>query len=392
MLGGDPKIKSLLTLQHITPYTKAIRSVYAAAMQTSRLKKAIPKIDLVMDRLIAVIEEKRSSGPVDLQDLCVRLSLDVIGIVALDIHLGGLDGSTRLHEAILDAGIVVSQVCMDLPKQMYYKFFPFSKGAQMQRKTVNRLLDEWKKLAKAVREKEDPVDGEEPMWYTLRNTIDPDTGAPLGDKELTTEIATVVIGGMYTTGHQLAWILAYLAADDEIVNRLLEELHDYGLFGPHGQNVDIEILGQLSYLNAIVKEGMRIAHITFLHGFRITKEDTVIMGYRIPKGTELGVPGNRWVGADEDWSDPWVFRPERWLTGEDLSRKRYFPFSYGPRDCAGQKLAMLEMRMAIIRLIKRFRFRLKKPLSELTQRTRSGFSTEAVDGIWVEVSPRSPST
>ena len=389
MLGGDPKIESLLTLPHITPYTKAIRSVYAAAMQTKSLRKTIPKIDSVMDGLIAVIEEKRNSGPVDLQDLCVKLTLDAIGIVALDIHLGGLDGSTHLHEAILDSGLVFMQMRLDPVKQMYYKLFPFSKGAKMQRKVANRLLDEWKKLAKAVREKEDPTDGEEHMWYALRNTVDPDTGALLSDKELAAEIATVVAAGMYTTGHQLAWILAYLAEHDEIVNRLLEEFRDHQLFGPHSRDVDFEILGQLSYLNATVKEGMRVAHINYLHGYRITEEDTVVMGYRIPKGTELCVAGNRWIGADEDWSDPEVFRPERWLTGEDLSKKRYFPFGYGPRDCSGQKLAMLEMRMAIIRLITQYQFRLKKPLSELTQKTRSGIGTEAVDGIWMEVTPRS---
>ena len=392
MLGGDPKIKSLLTLEHSTPYTKAIRSVYAAAMQTSRLRKTIPKIDSVMDGLIAVIEEKRNSGPMDLQDLCVKLTLDAIGIVALDIHLGGLDGSTHLHEAMLDVGLVFMQMDLDPLKQMYYKLFPFWKGTQMQRKVANRLLDEWKKLVKTVREKEDPADGDEPMWYALRNTVDPDAGAPLSDKKLIAEIATVVAAGMYTTGHQLAWILAYLAEHDEIVNRLLEEFRDHQLFGPHSRDVDFEILGQLSYLNATVKEGMRVSHIGYMHGTRVTEEDTVVMGYRIPKGIKIGVAGNRWIGVDEDWSDPEVFRPERWLTGEDLSKKRYFPFGYGPRDCVGQKLAMLEMRMAIIRLITRYQFRLKKPLSELNQKTRSGISTEAVDGIWMEVTPRSLST
>ena len=149
------------------------------------------------------------------------------------------------------------------------------------------------------------------MWYTLRNTIDPDTGTPLGDKELASEIGTVVIAGMYTTGHQLAWILAYLAAQEDVVDRLLEEFHDHGLFGPHAQNANTEILGQLSYLNAVVKEGMRIAHITFLHGLRITKEDTVIMGYRIPKGTELCVPRQQM-----DRSRRGLERPRGIQTGE----------------------------------------------------------------------------
>ena len=395
MVGNDPTAKSMLGSQRITPYTRAIRAVYTSAMQTNRLKTAIPKVDAVLDALIDVIEKRRGGGgggAVDLQEVCVKMTLDAIGTVALDTNLGGLDGSRHLYEAIIDVGHVMSQTAGDPLKRMYYKLFPHSEGAQNRLATIDRLSNEWKKLVKAVREKEDPVDGEEPMWYTLRNVIDPDTGAPLNDKGMISEIGTMVMAGMHTTGHQLAWILAYLAAHDHVTDRLLKELRENGLYGSHSVDVDFEILGKLSYLNAVIKEGMRIAHIIMVHINRVVAEDMVIMGYRVPKGTFLCIPGNRWIGADQDWKDHEAFRPERWLSGEDLSNKRYFPFLYGPRDCAGQKLAMLEMRMAIIRLITRYRFRLKKPLSELTNKTKSGISTEAIGGIWMDVSPRTVST
>ena len=392
MIGNDPTAKSMLMFQHITPYTKAIRAVYASAMQTSRLKTAIPKIDTALEGMIDVIEKRRRDGAVDLQELCVKLTLDAIGAVALDINLGGLDGSRHLQEAMIDVGHVMSNAVADPLKRMYYKLFPHSEGAKHRRATINRLSDEWKKLVEAVREKEDPVDGDEPMWYTLRNTIDPDTGALLTDKEMISEIGTIIMAGMHTTGHQLAWILAYLAAHDRVTDKLLEELRENGLCDSPSVDVDFEVLGKLSYLNAVIKEGMRIAHVVLLHINRVVVEDTVIMGYRVPKGTRLRIPGNRWIGADEDWEDHQAFRPERWLSGEDTSKKRYFPFSYGPRDCAGQKLAMLEMRMAIIRLMTRYRFGLKKPLGELTSKTRSGLSTEAIGGIWLDVVPRAAST
>ena len=81
------------------------------------------------------------------------------------------------------------------------------------------------------------------MWYALRNAIDPDKGAPLSKKKLTTEIASVVMASLYRAGHQLGWILVYLAAEDEIVKRLLEQFRDHGLFGPHSEDVvDTEIL------------------------------------------------------------------------------------------------------------------------------------------------------
>ena len=392
MVDNDPTAKSMLTFQHITPYTRAIRAVYTSAMQTSRLKAAIPKVDAVLEGLIDVIEERRRDGSVDLQELCVKLTLDAIGTVALDTNLGGLDGSRHLQEAMIDVGHVMSRTAADPLKRMYYKLFPNSEGARHRRATIDRLSDEWKKLVAAVMEKEDPVDGDEPMWYALKNTIDPDTGAPLTDREMISEIGTIIMAGMHTTGHQLAWTLAYLAAHDHVTDKLLAELRENGLCGSPSVDVDFELLGKLSYLNAVIKEGMRIAHVIMVHINRVVVEDMAIMGYRIPKGTFLCVPGNRWIGADEDWEDHEAFRPERWLSGEDVSKKRYFPFLYGPRDCAGQKLAMLEMRMAIIRLVTRYRFGLKKPIGELTNKTRSGISTEAIGGIWMDVVPRAVAT
>jgi len=62
------------------------------------------------------------------------------------------------------------------------------------------------------------------------------------------------------------------------------------------------------------------------------------------------------------YSDPYLFQPERWIadpatgfTPEDVSRaqRAFFPFHLGPCNCAGQKLATLEMLLTIARTLYR---------------------------------------
>lgn len=44
------------------------------------------------------------------------------------------------------------------------------------------------------------------------------------------------------------------------------------------------------------------------------------------------------------WSEPTLFRPERFLSGNDNATQpeAYFPFGAGPRRCIGQRFALME--------------------------------------------------
>jgi hypothetical protein len=65
------------------------------------------------------------------------------------------------------------------------------------------------------------------------------------------------------------------------------------------------------------------------------------------------------------FEDPWEFCPERWIVDEinssekvALARSAFFPFSYGPASCVGQKLAMQELLITIGRVLYRMDMRL----------------------------------
>lgn len=337
--------------------------------------------------MIEIIEKTRQKGPIDFQDLCVAVTLDAIGAAAFERTLGGLEGS-RIPKGIRDASRR-GRVLMHNPLLgLYNKFFPNSNFARETREMTDILKDEWDNLTREIMARPDPPEGETPIWYNIKTVVEPDTNERLPYETLRSEVATIVLTGMDTTGHQLSWILGMLAAHPNIVNEILDELKEHQLYGPNSRDVEFEDLTSLPYLNAVIKEGFRVVTVV-PGGFpRFLPRDMTLLGYRLPKGTMVNYPGNRALNTVKEWGDPDVVRPERWLAGEDMSSKYFHMFSFGPRDCVGQKLAMLEIRLAIVTILSKYRLSTDKSFGDILENAINTGLIESKGGMWLEVSPR----
>lgn len=108
--------------------------------------------------------------------------------------------------------------------------------------------------------------------------------------------------------------------------------------------VDESHLSKLRYLDAVVKETMRLHPAFPLLIPRRPTEDTEIQGYSIPKNTTIFI--NVWAMHRNPslWDNPLEFKPQRFLDGTtecDFSGKdlKYLPFGSGRRICPGLPLA-----------------------------------------------------
>jgi len=79
------------------------------------------------------------------------------------------------------------------------------------------------------------------------------------------------------------------------------------------------------------------------------------------------------------WPEPDAFKPERWQedAAKTCARDGYFPFSSGPRVCAGAGFAMVEGVLLLAMLVRAFRFELVDektpvPVAHLTVRAKNG--------------------
>jgi len=80
----------------------------------------------------------------------------------------------------------------------------------------------------------------------------------------------------------------------------------------------------------------------------------------IPEETQLTLHTYSIQRDARNFYRPDAFLPERWLSegapAGEHNTDAFFPFSYGPANCVGKNLALMEMRMLLTWVLRRFRF------------------------------------
>lgn len=208
-----------------------------------------------------------------------------------------------------------------------------------------------------------------------------DEGQPMSDRQLRDEVVTLFIGGFETTSIALSWALHALATHPEVDHRLHEELRrELG-----DRPASLEDLPKLTYLDAFLKESLRLYPPAWVIG-REAVEDSTICGHPIRASTSVFIPIFQ-VHLDERWyPEPGVFRPERWLGDlpKTLPRMAWIPFGGGPRACIGDAFAKMEMSLILATWLRRFRF---EPTSEAPV-SQPAFLLRPKHGVSLRVLPR----
>lgn len=157
-----------------------------------------------------------------------------------------------------------------------------------------------------------------------------------------------------------------LAMHPEIDFKVEKELNEnYKL----GDEVDYDLLKRLPYLDMVVKETLRLfAPAPFIP--REALYDVEIKGIGIiPKGTTVGQVYNKLHRWEYVWgSDAECFNPDRFLPEEVAKRHPgcYMPFGSGPRGCIGAIQAMINIKLALIHILTKFKFSTELTLRYLT--------------------------
>lgn len=125
-------------------------------------------------------------------------------------------------------------------------------------------------------------------------------------------------------------------------------------------------MNKLPYLQAIVKETLRLHPATPLLIPHKAKDDAKVFGYVVPKDTWIMV--NVWAIARDpnNWADPLEFRPERFVglsIDYNGSNFEYIPFGSGRRICPGMPLARRMVPLMLGSLVQAFSWRLPRGIS-----------------------------
>lgn len=210
-------------------------------------------------------------------------------------------------------------------------------------------------------------------------------GKKLSEGDINEEVNTFLFEGHDTTAAAINWALHLLGSHPDVLKKAQEELDD--VFGSTDRPPTMEDLKKLQYLQCVIKESLRLFPSVPIFG-RTLLEDCYIGGFKIPKGVNAMIIPYALHRDPRYFPDPEEFRPERFMP-ENSDKKNayaYIPFSGGPRNCIGQKFALIEEKVLLSSILRRFQLEAKQScndlhlVGELILRPR--------DGIWIELHHR----
>nr|GMD46624.1 cytochrome P450 82C4-like [Ipomoea batatas] len=204
-------------------------------------------------------------------------------------------------------------------------------------------------------------------------------------------VLSMLQDGSETFSVHFIWILSVLLKNREALQRIQEEID--ANVGKERWVEDSDIKN-LPYLQAVVKETLRLYPPTPFLVPHEAVEDCTIGGYHIPKGTQLYVNVWKLHRDPQVWSDPEKFSPERFLTNPEDSgahnrQFQFVPFGFGRRSCPGMLYATQITHLAVARLVQGFNF--NTPSNEALDMSEGlGITMPRANPLEVVITPRLP--
>ncbi|KAJ4826984.1 hypothetical protein Tsubulata_038906 [Turnera subulata] len=340
--------RRLELLKHVrdTEVTSLVKELYKKAVKNGgstvvEMKESIG--DLAMTIIVRMITGKRYSG---------------------GSEEGNTEESRRCQKAISDFFYLVG-LFLDTDAVPFLGWLDSVMGivGKMKRtaKEIDMVLGSWvnehrqKRLNGSIKEEEqDLIHVMLPMMDSgqISSVVDTDT-------TIKANCMSLLLGGNDTTVITITWALCLLLNNLHVLKKAQDELDERVGKDRLVSESDIK---DLVYLQAIVKETLRLYPAAPLGAPRVAMEDCEIAGFHVPAGTRLFV--NMWKLHRDPriWSNPLEFHPERFLRenanmdvrGTDFE---YVPFGSGRRMCPGVTFGLQVAHLTLARLLQGFELR-----------------------------------
>ncbi|KAG8280127.1 hypothetical protein J6590_088779 [Homalodisca vitripennis] len=235
-------------------------------------------------------------------------------------------------------------------------FLPFLRFLPKYRRTVHFIVDGMRKTHEVYQQviddhPEDKVDDFIAAFQKEQRERGTDLSS-FTQKQFHHALADLFGAGVDTTLTTLRWFLIYVAKHQDVQKRIQEDLDVICWGAPR-----LEQVSKMYYLQAAIAESQRIRPVVPVgipHG---ASQETMVAGYRIPRGTMV-IPLQWAVHMDpQHWPDPDRYDPERFLDGEGkfFKPEAFIPFQTGKRMCMGEELARMILLLYTSNLLYFFR-------------------------------------
>ncbi|XP_035784723.1 probable cytochrome P450 4ac1 isoform X1 [Anopheles albimanus] len=355
--------------------------------------------------LVAQLEPAADNGqPVALQPLITKFTLNTICETAMGVKLDSGTMANEYRSKIEAIGTMLLNRLMNpwLYDQLSYKVVglaaKFNKLLRPVHSFTRSIIQQRRELFhQNVRNlgdfSEENVYTNIKQRYAMLDTLlAAEAKQQIDEEGIREEVDTFMFEGHDTTSAALIFTLLLVALHPEVQERLYEEiLHiTLGKVDPDRELCQADY-NEMKYMDLVLKESLRLyPPVPFIS--RSIIEDTFFGERFIPKGSIVNVHIYDLHRDASVFPDPERFDPDRFLPENVAGRSpyAYVPFSAGPRNCIGQRFAILELKSVLTAILTNFR------LLPVTKREELDFISDLIlrtsNPVFVKLERRSPST
>ncbi|KAJ0255361.1 hypothetical protein HA466_0101220 [Hirschfeldia incana] len=350
------------------PYGEYWRQMKSICIQNLLNNKMVRSYEKIREEEIKLMIEKLerasssssspSPSPVNLSQLLMTLTNDIICRIALGRKYSGTEDAIDVENIVSTFAALLGE----FPVGEYIPSLSWVdriRGLDRKMEEVDKRFDEF--LERVVKEHEEADKEYRSDLVDKLLTIQRET---TGEFELEKNALKLIIWDMFLAGTAttlsfLEWTMTELMRHPKAMKILQEDIRS---ISQHDLYVTEKQAEKMNYLQAVIKEALRLRPPAPLLVPRVYTEDVKLKGYDIAAGTQVII--NAWAIQRDTttWGiDAEEFRPERHLDsdldfqGQDFT---FIPFGSGKRICPGIGFTSALIGVTLANIVKRFNWKM----------------------------------
>ncbi|XP_031345430.1 cytochrome P450 4c3-like isoform X2 [Photinus pyralis] len=336
---------------------KSQRKLLTPTFHFQILEKYMKIFNRQSNTFIDILKLKMSNGPFDVFPCVALCTLDIICEAAMGVQIDAQKNSTSSYV------LSVKEMCRIIterafsPTKMINFMYKFTWTYQQQRKVLsilhgftNSVIRSRKSTFTGRRSNERNDEGLAKRVAFLDLLLEYD----LSDETIREEVDTFMFEGHDTTAAGISFTLYCLSKHPDVQGKVVEELRRI-FYGDNNRAPTYQDVQEMKYLEMVIKESLRL-YPPVPSFSRVLTQDVPFDGSLLPKGLVLTLYPLLLHRDPTSFPDSEKFDPDRFLLENSATRSpyAYVPFSAGPRNCIGQRFAMVELKFTISKVLRNF--------------------------------------
>ncbi|GIX83082.1 cytochrome P450 4C1, partial [Caerostris extrusa] len=318
--------------------------------------------------LLKKLQTLQNEECVDISPLVVLCTLDIVCETVMGVQIGAQKGEnleyvTAVHNLahFFNQRVIRPWLWSDVLFRLTSSGRGFDRDLNILHKFTGKVIREKKEEKLTQKKLSDSQEGADEFRGKERQALmdlllDMHlNGQQLTEKDIQEEVDTFMFEGHDTTAMGIIFALYCIGLYPKIQERIHDELD--AIFGNDSQRpISMDDVRNMKYLECTIKESQRLFPSVPVIGRKLN-EDIEYNGMVIPKDTTLHCNMVSVHRLESVYPNSEIFDPERFSTENSLDRHpyAYIPFSAGPRNCIGQKFALLEEKVVVSTLLRYFK-------------------------------------